>query len=405
MTTAARTGSPQIAWRNALFAIFAISGLEVATWASRVPAVKSSLHVSTGVVGLMILGMSVGAILGLIASPPLSHRLGLRRGMISMLSVASLGLALIGIGTAAGSMPIAIAGLALLGFGNGSVDVMMNVSAADVERRIGKTTMPMMHAMFSIGTVIGAGIGAGAAALGIGILWHAVAMAVLGTAAVLVAVRFIPDRSADAATGETHNTQLPLRDRLLVWRDLSLVLIGVVMLGMAFAEGSANDWIAVASVDGHGQSQAGGAGILDVFVIAMTIGRMAGGPFVDRFGRVVAIRATAALGVIGLLLFITVDVPWVYIAGAALWGLGASLGFPLGMSAAADDERNATLRVSAVAMIGYCAFLAGPPLIGFLATHFGILHALYVILALLIAAFLCSGAVRARPHGGSDAVG
>jgi MFS family permease len=89
----------------------------------------------------------------------------------------------------------------------------------------------------------------------------------------------------------------------------------------------------------------------------------------------------------------------VFVTGAVLWGLGASLGFPLGMSAAADDERNATTRVAAVAMIGYLAFLGGPPVIGFLADHIGILHALYVVLALVVAAFLCAPALRQRSYG------
>jgi MFS family permease len=128
----------------------------------------------------------------------------------------------------------------------------------------------------------------------------------------------------------------------------------------------------------------------------MTIGRIAGGPAVDRIGRVWSIRLTAALGVAGLLLFILVPVPWAYVTGVVLWGLGASLGFPLGMSAAADDEQNATARVSAVAMIGYLAFLAGPPIIGFLGQQFGILNALYVVLVLLVAAFVCAPALRHR---------
>ena len=70
------------------------------------------------------------------------------------------------------------------------------------------------------------------------------------------------------------------------------------------------------------------------------------------------------------------------ILGTVLWGVGCSLGFPVGMSAAADvtDRAARGSRVSAVAIIGYCAFLAGPPLLGFLGEHFGILNALLVLL-------------------------
>jgi len=80
--------------------------------------------------------------------------------------------------------------------------------------------------------------------------------------------------------------------------------------------------------------------------------------------------------------------------GIVLWGLGSALGFPVGMSAAADDPRTAAARVSAVATIGYCAFLIGPPIIGVLGEQVGILRALLVVLVLVVAAGLASGAAR-----------
>jgi MFS family permease len=411
----ARVAPELRAWRNALFVVFIVSGLFLSSWVSRVPGVRDSLHLSTDVVGLILLGVSIGAIVGLVVAPPLQARVGTKAGIAIVVVAASLGLAVVGFGAAVlGSFPVVVAGLALLGLGNGAVDVMMNVSAAAVERRIGRTIMPFMHACFSIGTVAGAAIGAACAALGVSVFWHFGVMAVVCIVAGVIAMRYIPntqdvvDRDAAAQAsldafddpvvapirrrtfGET------VRSQIAVWADWRLVLIGVVMLGMAFTEGSANDWIALASVDGHGLTNAGGALVLDVFVAAMTVGRIAGGPIVDRIGRVWAIRLTAALGVAGLLLFILVPLPWAYVTGVVLWGLGASLGFPLGMSAAADDEQNATARVSAVAMIGYLAFLAGPPVIGFLGQQFGILNALYVVLVLLIAAFVCAPALRHR---------
>ncbi|HVX06812.1 MFS transporter [Humibacter sp.] len=404
------------AWRNALFVIFIVSGLFLSSWVSRVPGVRDSLHLSTDVVGIILLGVSIGAIVGLVVAPPLQAHFGTRAGITIVVFAAALGLAIVGLGaTVLVSFPVVVVGLALLGLGNGAVDVMMNVSAAAVEKRIGRTIMPFMHACFSIGTVAGAGIGAACAALGISIFWHLSAMAVVTIAAGVIAVRYVPntqdvldkdaaarasldafDDPAVAAAPRRRTFGETVRSQITVWADWRLVLIGVVMLGMAFTEGSANDWIALASVDGHGLTNAGGALVLDVFVAAMTIGRIGGGPAVDRIGRVWSIRLTAALGVAGLLLFILVPVPWAYVTGVVLWGLGASLGFPLGMSAAADDEQNATARVSAVAMIGYLAFLAGPPIIGFLGQQFGILNALYVVLVLLVAAFVCAPALRHR---------
>jgi cyanate permease len=74
--------------------------------------------------------------------------------------------------------------------------------------------------------------------------------------------------------------------------------------------------------------------------------------------------------------------------------MGASLGFPLGMSAAADDPAKAAARVGAAATIGYVAFLAGPPALGFVSDHIGLLNTLYVIVALIVLSGFASGAAR-----------
>jgi MFS family permease len=392
-------------WRNAVFVIFALSGASVSSWAARIPAARDALHIDAGKVGLLILSMSIGSVCGLFVTGWAAQRFGHRRGMSASLLVVAVGLVLAGFGaTVAHDIPLTVLGLFLLGLGNGCVDVMMNVSGAAAERRIGRTLMPLMHACFSIGTVIGAAIGAGAAALGVPVSWHLLGAAVVIALGGVASVRFVPDRVVEDDShavpdrfedpGVFRRFGARLVARLEVWRDPRLVLIGVVMLGMAFAEGSANDWLALASVDGHGVSTSKAAVILDVFMVSMTLGRTVGGPVVDRIGRVAAIRVTATLAIAGLLLFILGSAPEAYVAGTVLWGLGACLGFPLGMSAAADDHANATARVASVAMIGYLAFLAGPPFIGFLADHVGLLHALYVIVALVIAALLAAPALR-----------
>ena len=421
-TVASRTRTPVDPelrrWRNAIFVIFALSGVLLASFAARLPAARDALGIDPGQVGLLIVCISFGAILGLVVAPPVAHLLGSRAGMAWSLTVAAVGLALAGLGaTLWGNIAATIIGLGLLGLGNGAVDVMMNVSGATVERRIGRTLMPFMHACFSIGTVLGALAGAGAAAADVPTWLHLGVVSLVLIVAAVIAVRSVPmapGEVVEPAAPAEASAPLPslsagarfrrsVIERIVVWRDLTLVLIGVVMLGMAFAEGSANDWIALAAVDDHGTTKAQGALVLDVFLVAMTLGRIAGGPLVDRLGRVWAIRITAGLGVIGLLLFILGDEPAVFVTGAVLWGLGASLGFPLGMSAAADDERNATTRVAAVAMIGYLAFLGGPPFIGFLADHVGILHALFVVLALVVAAFFCAPALKHRSYVQTEA--
>ncbi|UCR88211.1 MFS transporter [Mycetocola spongiae] len=402
MTTDAATRRPHaelLAWRNAVFFIFALSGLSVASWASRVPAIRNGLDIDTGTLGLLIFGMSAGAIIGLAGSTAFLSLLGPRAGIFASFTVSALGLALIGIG-ADSSFSLVLTGLFIFGFGNGSVDVMMNLDGAAAEIEINKTVMPAMHAFFSVGTVAGAGLGALAASLHIPLLIHASVIAGFMVVSAAVVVRFIPHRPpvtrAQAADLPPRGERI--RRNLSVWKNPRMLLIGLVMLGMSFAEGSANDWIAQAVVDGYDRLPAVGAAVYAVFVLAVTAARFLGGPLIDRFGRVASLRVSAGIGVLGLLFFIFGGQFWLAVIGAGLWGIGCALGFPVGMSAAAEHPTESAARVSAVAMMGYLAFLAGPPLIGLLGEHFGLLYALIPVLILMVVAFAAAPATRTPEH-------
>jgi MFS family permease len=163
-----------------------------------------------------------------------------------------------------------------------------------------------------------------------------------------------------------------------------------MVLAAALTEGSATDWLALAVVDGFEVPDALGALAFGVFVLSMTLVRFAGTGLLDRFGRVAVLRLCAGVALAGLATFTLVPSLPVALLGAAAWGMGAALGFPVGMSAAADEPAHAAARVSVVSSIGYVAFLAGPPLIGLLAEHVGYRGALLVIAAPLVASLLLS---------------
>jgi MFS family permease len=391
-------------WRTAIFAIFLASGLSIATWAARVPAIKDAVSVDRTQLGLMLLIGGIASIVGLSLSSVVLARFGARRGMLGAMIVFAIGVAVIGVGTDVAHSPAIVSlGLALWGGGNGAVDVMMNVEGAAIEKRTGRTILPLFHAFFSFGTVIGAGVGVVVIAAGLSVLVHLVTVAVLIVVIAFVSVAAVP--AHDAAVQAEAHAQRPSawRDRLSValspWKEPRTYALGVIMLGMAFAEGGANDWLALGVVEGHGADQALGAAALTTFSVSMTLVRVLGGPLVDRFGRVATLRVLAATATAGLLLFILApSIPLVFV-GAALWGMGVSLGFPLGMSAAADDPAKAAARVSAAATIGYVAFLAGPPLLGLISESIGLLNTLYILVALIVASGLASPA--ARPGAGS----
>ena len=391
-----RTGWPAYltAWRNAVFVIFALEGFAMASWASRIPQVRDILHATTAEMGLVLGGLAAGAVLGLLASSHIVTWLGATHTIRVLYCVASIGLLAAGaIAAFAPSLPALVVVLAVFGAGTSIVDVAMNLSGAANERAIGRTIMPLFHASFSLGTVAGAGLGALLLLLDVPIGVHLIGTGVLAIVVTLILVRYL--RPAEH-TGEqdAQHTPSTWRARLAVWKTPRILLIGLIVLGMAFAEGSANDWLSLAMVDGHHVDNAAGAAIFGVFVAAMTIARVLGVKLLGRYGRVPVLRVSAIAAIVGLLLVITVPVIAIAIAGVVLWGFGAALGFPVGMSAASDDPRTATASVSAVATIGYCAFLIGPPVIGFLGQQFGILNGLLIVLALIAVAGLVSGAAR-----------
>lgn len=384
-------------WRTAIFAIFTASGLAIATWASRVPSIKDALGIENTTLGFVLLGMGVASILGLSMSSIIIARLGTRVGMLVTMLVFAAGIALIGIGTdVLGSLPVVLIGLAMFGFGSGACDIMMNVEAADIEVRMKKTILPLFHAFFSFGTVIGAGAGTLAASAGINVLGHTLSVGALILVTAIVTFMAVPSHTADEASepGEKPGWRERLKVSLSAWAEPRTYALGVVMLGMAFAEGGANDWLALGVAEDHGGGEELGALALTVFSVAMTAVRVLGGRLVDRLGRVTTLRILAVLAAGGILLFILApNLPLVFV-GAALWGMGASLGFPLGMSAAADDPARAAARVSAAATIGYVAFLCGPPVLGFISDHIGLLNTLFILVALVIASGFASPAAR-----------
>jgi MFS family permease len=391
------TEGPVLArWRWAITVAFGLGGITVSAWGPRLPAMKASLGIGTAVIGLLLAGVTVGAILGLLVSGPVLRWLGSRRSVAGALLLIAVAMTVMGLALVLSSVPVLAVGFVIVGLGIGVLDVVINVEGSAIERAAGRTLMPMMHAAWSVGAAAGSGIGAACAALGVAPSAQLVAEAVIIAATALGTKAAIPSERRGPAVQRSEGRRAALSLWLRGWLDWRLLLIGVVMLGVELGEGSANSWLTLAVRDDHGQTAAVAAMFFTAFAAAEALTRIFGGPLVDRLGRVRTIRVTTALGVVGLVLFIQAGNRWIVLIGVLLWAVGVSMGFPLGMSAAAEEGPDPAARVSVVASIGYFANLAGPPAIGVLAESAGILHALWLIAALFLAAFAVAGSLR-RP--------
>lgn len=382
------------AWRNALFVIFAMSGAAVATWISRLPEIRDQLGASTFAMGLFLLGMASASISGTLAASAAVRRWGPGPVIRASQTSAAAGLVIIGAGAASSSYVLVPAGYMILGFGLGTCDVAMNVDAARNEQLQKKPQMSLFHASYSCGTILGAALGALSQYLGVPVLAHcAIAGAVVAGAA-LVAVRQLPAaQPVQPAAAGAGGAVRP-------WRSRRILLVGLFVLSMALSEGAASDWLGLAMADGYGTSNTVAALVFGLFVTTMTVGRFTGVYLLRRWGRVPVLRGSVLLTAAGLVLVIVSPAPWLASVGAGLWGLGTAVGFPTGISAAADDPVSAPANVSAVSATGYIAFLAGPPVIGTLGQHTGLLPALWVVLAVVLAGGAVAGAAREQhtPH-------
>lgn len=387
--------------RWAVTAVFGLGGITISAWGPRLPAIKAGLGVGTATIGLLLAGVTAGALLGLIASTPLRRWLGGRRALAGAILLIAAAITLMGLALILVVVPLVAAALVITGAGLGTLDVLINVEGAAVERTAGHALMPSMHAAWSIGAAVGSGIGAACAALGITPAAQLIGEAVVIAAAASVTLGIPAGRSVpDGAPEPPRDRGAQLRQWLGGWLDVRLLLIGVVMFGVELGEGSANSWLTLAVRNDHGESAAVAALFFAVFATCEGLSRIFAGPVVDRLGRVGAVRITAALGIAGITAFILARNPYVVLFGVMLWGVGVSLGFPLGTSAAAASGPNAVARISVVSSVGYFANLAGPPAVGTLAQAAGLLNALWVIAVLFVAAFAAAGSLGPRPAAG-----
>jgi hypothetical protein len=375
--------------------VFALNGLSFSCLVARLPDVRGNLELSNGALGLLLLTISVGSLAALSASGVFVGRFGPTAVVRAGTGFALAGLVLAGIGAGvASSVVLTAVGFATYGIGVSSWDVAMNVEAAEVERALSRTIMPRFHAAWSLGTFGGAGVGVLLTRADVPVLLHLGVGAVIACgAAAGAAGLFLPRSGEDRGSGATEVG--PSRPRS-PWTEPRTLAIGVMVLCFAAVEGAANDWLTLALIDGYDAPHWVGVAGFALFVSAMTLGRLTGPAALDRWGRVPVLAVLAIVSGAGVLVVVAgVSGPAAGL-GIVMWGSGVALGFPVGMSAAADDPVGSARRVSVVATIGYGAFLTGPPLLGALGDRVGTLHSLFAVAALMGIAVLTVGAAGER---------
>ncbi|HLJ98823.1 MAG TPA: MFS transporter [Streptosporangiaceae bacterium] len=383
--------------RAAVWIHFAILGTGTSTWAARLPALKATLHLSDGRLGLALFAAPCGSVLTLV----LSGRLTDRFGAVRVLRVAGLmvPVALVTIGFARNLATLMLT-LMLYGAVGGLLDVSMNACGARIEAAYGRPILSSLHGGYSIAGLLGAGAGGIFAALSVGPLPDfAIMAAILAVSACLTGrlVVLPPIVPRVVAPGEEEHGAA---------RSVALVMIilGVLALCGQLGEGAANDWSAVYLHVDLGATPGVAAAGLAAFSVTMAVGRVAGDRLAQRFGQVPLVRVSGLVAGIGLGGALLVHSAPVAIAGFALLGFGLAALFPQVVSAVARlDPERAGHNIGRISAVSYLGLLGGPVVIGGVASGIGLRDALLIPAALAFLAALLAGAMRPADAESRDA--
>lgn len=362
--------------------VFASDSILFGSWVAHIPYVKAKLHLSDSELGLLLFAMPVG----LLTMNPITGWVIAKLGEARACFWSAVGLCISICIPLNAPNPIILAfGLFLLGINAALINVAMNTCATNLERARGIVIMSSCHGMWSLGGLLGSGVAGAVIALHVSPPIHVMVMAgfvLLMTLALQSTLAQIPS-SSQTDTGEKSGSSFvkPNRDLLL------MILIG---LALAMGEGAAFDWSAVYLRETLGASSQIAALGFGSFSLTMTGFRFLGDAIIPKIGAKNWLQLGGVLAAAGLFFAIALPYPPTALIGFALLGAGCSLGAPILYAAA--------LRVPGIppaaglatfATFSFIGFLAGPPVIGFVAEGFGLYYGLgFVAVILLVSAWL-----------------
>ncbi|GGS74079.1 MFS transporter [Streptomyces cinerochromogenes] len=371
-------GRSLVTLRAAITAFFTLDGFLFAGWVVRIPDIKHQTHASAGALGLALLGVSAGAVLTMTLTGRLCRRYGSHPVTVVCMVVLALSVALPPLTRSA---PVLGAVLLLFGAAYGGVNVAFNSAAVDLVAALRKPIMPSFHAAFSLGGMVGAGLG-GLVAGVLSPARHLLALSVIGLLVTAVAGRILlrheppvpPERTPAPGAEQGGGAAGSPGGRGLV------VVLGLVALCTAYGEGAMADWGALHLQQDLAASPGTAAAGYACFALAMTVGRLTGSALLGRLGRARTVIAGGTVAAAGMLLGSLAPSVGAALAGFAVTGLGLANLFPVAVERAGALAGPSGVAVAST--LGYGGMLLGPPAIGFMADWFSLPAALTSVAAL-----------------------
>ncbi len=386
--------------RVAVSALFLVNGALMANVLPRLPAIKAQLELTNAALGTAVAAMPVGGLIAGAAAGMLIVRYSSRR--VTVATGVAYGLLLGSIGLAPGWLALAAAFL-VLGMLDAVMDSATNAHGIAVQRSYGRSIMHGFHGWWSAGTLLGAGMGAMAAALEIPLLVHLVVVGIVLAGVSVAAMPFLlRSRGVDAAeagfprlseAGDPASGSA-LRAVRLLGLLAPFALIGV--LGVML-EDAAQTWSTIYLTDVLGAGVGVAALAVVLYTAGMTVGRLTNDRWVDRWGDTTVARSGAVVATAGLVLVVAAG-SWAAVpvaaAGFALVGLGTAPLFPVMISAAGSVPGVPSGQgVAVVAWLARAGFVIAPTLVGVVADGVGLSAALVIPLVAGIAVAVLMGSL------------
>ncbi|KQN78197.1 MFS transporter [Devosia sp. BK] len=354
----------------------------------RLPDIQEAMQVGEGALGLALIGSACGTLISLTFAGHFVERIGYRRVLLFAIPLLSALYAL----ASWAQTPLAFFLLLVpVGLTIGAIEIIINVEADRVEHAIGRRIMSRAHAFWSLGFFAAGIVGSFIAQAGLEVHYHLMLMIpVVILATLLLLGRFQP--APHRAGGSDEEPPRFARPTLPI-----MALVGVCLSAMLM-EGAGIDWSAI-YMRNLFDAEPFFAGLAVATVAgSQGVARFFADSFVERFSPVVVARVLLTLLGIGVLLAFFAGAAWVAYLGFALIGVGSSALFPLAMSAAAQQtDRPASVNVAALAQFSFTAFLLGPPLLGYIAEHFGIQWVFGVGIPLVLLGFFTAPTLGRKP--------
>ena len=362
--------------RFAVIVIFAVNGVLFGSWASRIPAISNFHNLSPASLGLLIFLLGLSAVVAFSAFGRAADKFG-ASFVTKLASCTLLPLTLIFIAYA-NSIWTLVAAIIFFGAIHGGIDVAMNAWAAEVERKSKRPLMSSFHAMWSLGSGIGAGFGVLLTTHKFGVEAHFTIISVV-VFLITLSILAIPFQSET----KQKNKDAPF----ISIPKGPLLAVAFITFFASLGEGAVADWSAIFLIDVASVEEGTAALGFAAFSICMFSMRLMGDKIISIIGPSKTARYSGLVALIGATILITFESFIPLVIAFSLIGLGIAVIIPLAFSRAANDKNiSQGTAIASIATLGYGGMLIGPLFVGFIAdaTSIKTSFLIFPILAFLV---------------------